>query len=179
MPRQCSSSPQNGQAKAVLIHCAQLFCLPPKGCKTLSGISSLGSAAGARRRGGAQNHQRLRRNRANRGVHFFGADDMRGGAHLHASLALRTFDQRDFQLDGGARFEFTRSQKINAGGTYIARDKCDRNGFFNDPPLALSEAAAKAKHVAPVGVHWPHRWRALECARNGAARVSLRRVPTS
>jgi hypothetical protein len=65
------------------------------------------------------------------GIHFFGANDMRGGAHLHATLALRTFDQRNFQFNGGARFKFTRSQKINAGRAYIARNKCDRNGFFD------------------------------------------------
>ncbi len=39
-------------------------------------------------------------------VHVLGAHDVRSGAHLNAALAERPLDERDFQFDGRARFEY-------------------------------------------------------------------------
>jgi len=50
-----------------------------------------------------------------------------GGAHLHAALAERPLDERDFQLDGRARNEISRGEEIDATRADVARDQCDRN----------------------------------------------------
>ena len=47
-------------------------------------------------------------------VRFLRANDMSGGTHLHSSLSQRSFHQRNFQLDRGARFELARCQEIDA-----------------------------------------------------------------
>jgi hypothetical protein len=42
------------------------------------------------------------------------ADNVRRGAHPHASVAQRTIDQSDFEHDRGAGFDSPRRKKIDA-----------------------------------------------------------------
>jgi hypothetical protein len=80
-------------------------------------------------------------------VQFFRANDVSGGTHLHSSLSQRTFDQRDFQLDRGARFEFTRRQEIDSARADVSRYQRDRNwfGHFANSNQAKSQRKASAR----------------------------------
>jgi len=62
-------------------------------------------------------------------IHFFGAHDVGCGAHLHAALAERPLDERNFEFDGGAGLKITRSEKINATRADVAGYKRDGNGL--------------------------------------------------
>jgi hypothetical protein len=64
-----------------------------------------------------------------RHLDFLGAHDMDRGAHLHAALAERPFDERHFQLDSCSGLEISRRQKIDAARTDVAGDEGDGNRF--------------------------------------------------
>src|SRR5271155_5038284 len=49
-------------------------------------------------------------------IHFLGAHDVGSGAHLHAALAQRSLDERDFEFDGRAGLKIAWREEIDAAG---------------------------------------------------------------
>src|SRR5271170_217757 len=62
-------------------------------------------------------------------IHFLGAHDVGGGAHLHAALAQRPLDERDFEFDGRAGLKIAWREEIDAARADIAGYEGDGNGF--------------------------------------------------
>src|SRR5271168_2600859 len=62
-------------------------------------------------------------------IHFFSAHDVGGGAHLHAALAQRPLDERDFEFNGGAGLKIAWREEIDAAGADVAGYEGDGNGF--------------------------------------------------
>lgn len=63
------------------------------------------------------------------------------GDHHNVAQAQRLADENDFELDGGADGQLPRAEKIDAGGTDVARDQGYRGIFGN----AARTAKAKRK----------------------------------
>src|SRR5580698_6356018 len=84
-------------------------------------------------------------------IDFLGTHDVGCGAHLNSALAQRPLDERNFQFNGRAGLEITRSEEIDAAGANVAGYQSDGNGLkmIADAREAERQRERSARIVAP------------------------------